>query len=540
MKIDRPCVLLMDTDAETLEQLQTVLQRQGYYVLVAADGYAALQLAERARPRLIVSDLVLAGLDAYEVWVKINRSKSEPRVPVLVVSALNLLPAGTPWRSNSGSKWQLLAYDAFLPKPVDLRRFLRLVKKLTTPEQADAVPGGPAVLLAVEDRSLQAELARILAAEDFEVDTPENLPRAEQLLLKNLPPAVIVFSYTGQDDELRRVVVETRKRAPGTAIVLLAEPHQTVNPDIAVECHGILARSTDPAYVVSTINQVIEYHNLQRRVELLSRQVLEATQELAETRHIMQAQNEELQLVNAQIRELADLKETLTGMVAHDLRTPLSAVLGALSFLFTDPDVKLSSVAETLMTGAMAAGQQMVRLTETLLDGQRLEQGRLQPDIEPFHLPTVIDVSLQQATPLLTMHRLTVDTVFPDEELPLALADPHLSQRILENLLDNAIKFSPRDDRIEIGVKHEGDFLKVWVADHGPGIPKEEQASVFELFTQLKKEEGAGKSRTGFGLGLHFCRLATEAMGGKIWLESDGQTGTTFVFTLPVFREEGD
>jgi signal transduction histidine kinase len=186
----------------------------------------------------------------------------------------------------------------------------------------------------------------------------------------------------------------------------------------------------------------------------------------------------------------------------------------------------------------MAAGNQMVRLTETLLERQRLEDGHLEPDNEPFHFPTVLDTSLQQVFPLLTLHRLTVQRILPDD-LPLVFADPHVSQRILENLLDNAIKFSPREGEIIIRITDEQSFIKISIEDQGPGIPKEEQAAIFEQFTQLKSEENSW-SRGGFGLGLAFCQLATQAMGGTIWVESDGESGTKFLFTVPSYNLDND
>ena len=223
-------------------------------------------------------------------------------------------------------------------------------------------------------------------------------------------------------------------------------------------------------------------------------------------------------------------------MVVHDLKTPLAAILGALSFLSTDPDLQLSQISQSLLTGAMAAGNQMVRLTETLLERQRLEDGHMQPDREPFHFPTVIDVSLQQVSPLVTLHRLSIQAIIAND-LPLALADPHISQRILENLLDNAIKFSPRDSQIVVRVTPDNTFIKVSIEDEGPGIPQAEQMAIFDQFTQLKNAEKSSY-RAGFGLGLTFCKLATQAMGGSIWVESDGESGTKFLFTVPTFNEE--
>jgi signal transduction histidine kinase len=165
-----------------------------------------------------------------------------------------------------------------------------------------------------------------------------------------------------------------------------------------------------------------------------------------------------------------------------------------------------------------------------------LEDGHLKPDIEPFELPTLIDVSLHRVSPLLTMSQLEVQCTFADN-LPTAFADPHISQRIVENLLDNAIKFSPPRSAIIINVTSDGKMITISITDQGPGIPKDRQQEIFDRFAQIKNA-ASPSTRAGFGLGLTFCNLATQAMGGSIWVESDGESGTTFLFTLPVYEDE--
>lgn len=531
---NRPAILLMDEDAATLEQLQTVLLREGYRVLVAADGHAALQLAKRQKIDLVISEPLLAGLDGYEVWRLLQADSNLPKVPILVISALDIPPKGTPWRPNPNAEWQLLSYDAFLPKPVDLRRFVRVVKKLLHDTGSQAIPGGPSVTIAIEDPQIQSRLAHILKEHDFEVEAPPSMDEALKLLVA-MPPGVLLLDYRNLDDTVKKVVNHTKTISPGTVIILVIDPSKEVEAPLLTQCDGFLTTPLYPTNIITGINQTLEMVTMRRRTDVLSSKLMMTNRDLSDAQQALRAQNEELQHINARLRELDTLKETLTGMVAHDLRTPLSAVLGALSLLSTDPESTLSTRTESLLTSAMTAANQMVRLTETLLEGQRLEEGRLEPDQEPFDLASLVTVSLEQMSPLASSRRLKIETtITPD--LPLALADPHITQRVLENLLDNAIKFSPRDGVITIAAAIDGDFIRVSITDQGPGIPKDQQSEIFEQFAQIKGREEA--SRSGFGLGLTFCHLATEAMGGKIWVESDGQTGSTFIFTLPIYREE--
>ncbi|NJN98231.1 MAG: response regulator [Anaerolineales bacterium] len=181
-------ILIMDEDPETLEQLQTTLQRAGYHVLVAVDGHAALRLAQSRRPNLIVSDLLLAGLDGYHVWKSFRADREYPPIPILVISALNIPANNEPWRPSPNAEWQLLSYDAFLPKPVDLRRFVRVVQKLLAPVRTPPIPGGPSAIIAIEDKQIQSTLAAILTENDFGVEEPVALSEALQLARAVPPP----------------------------------------------------------------------------------------------------------------------------------------------------------------------------------------------------------------------------------------------------------------------------------------------------------------------------------------------------------------
>jgi len=526
----------MDEDAETLEQLQTMLQREQYHVLAAVDGQAALRLARTAKPDLIVSDLLLAGLDGYEVWKILRAEKETARIPILVISALTVPPCNEPWRPAPGTEWQLLSYNAFLPKPIDLHRFKRVVQKLLLPpEQAATIPGGPSIMLALEDSQIRDDLAAILGRHDFGVKTVASLGKALRLV-KAVPPAALVLDYRRPDESLKTMVSQIRKLIPPILIILLVDPRQELDINPPVFCDGLLSIPLHPVITITNLNRILDLCSMRRRAQALSTQLIITNRNLRDIQQMFKAQNQELEHTNTRLRELDSLKEMFSSMVVHDLKSPLGAVLGALNFLQTDPDTALDSTNQYLLTGAIAAGNQMLRLIQTLLERQRLEDGHMKPEAEPFDLVRIINTCLQQVSSLFTLHHLEIKQDIPDN-LSLIYADPHICQRILENLLDNAIKFSPKSGVITIKVIPDHRFTQVSIADEGPGIPKDQQTRIFNRFTQLENMPYPS-ARGGFGLGLTFCHLATQAMGGAIWVESDGESGTTFVFTLPVYKEE--
>jgi signal transduction histidine kinase len=112
--------------------------------------------------------------------------------------------------------------------------------------------------------------------------------------------------------------------------------------------------------------------------------------------------------------------------------------------------------------------------------------------------------------------------------------DEDMARRVLINLLENSVKFTPTDGMLEVAARHEGDWIHISVKDNGPGIPAAEQERIFDKFTRLR---GSSKAN-GLGIGLAFCRLAVVGHGGKIWVESEFGQGSTFHFTFPVATPE--
>jgi len=176
-------------------------------------------------------------------------------------------------------------------------------------------------------------------------------------------------------------------------------------------------------------------------------------------------------------------------------------------------------------------------MTITLLDEQKLENGQLVFDIEAVDLSEIIDTCLTMMGPLFSIYEVTVQVQLPPD-LPQLHADPIILQRILENLLDNAVKYSPTNEVVKVEARQMDDRqVQISIIDKGEGIPSEFRETIFEQFKQL---ENAKLQRRwgGTGLGLTFCRLAVESMGGNIWVDSPDDAGSAFHFTVPIAPAE--
>lgn len=222
------------------------------------------------------------------------------------------------------------------------------------------------------------------------------------------------------------------------------------------------------------------------------------------------------------------LKTQLLSTVSHELRTPLAVIKAHATTTLSYYD-KLSKERHIhYMTTINEEADRLTKLINSLLDMSRLEAGRL--EIKPAHV---------EPLPLLTELREALQTRYMERpfqwELPTSLspilADSERVRQVIENLVDNADKYSSGDAPIEVGVRAWEDALEIWVKDQGNGLTPEQTRRVFERFYQI--DGSATSARAGVGLGLAICKGLIEEMGGRIWCESTPGKGSKFAFTLP-------
>jgi signal transduction histidine kinase len=231
------------------------------------------------------------------------------------------------------------------------------------------------------------------------------------------------------------------------------------------------------------------------------------------------------------LRMASRRQEELAQFIVHDLRAPLANVITGLQQL--DPMVAGSTATtpKMLVELCLASCDRMLTLVNSLLDLARLEKGQM--PLRPVEVnPTeVVELSLRQVQ--LWAERNGVNLTSEIEgEVPAMYADPALTVSVLVNLLSNAIKFSPVGSVVQVNVgSTNAGMVAISVSDQGQGIPQAWAEKVFDKFSQLEARRVRGT--VGSGLGLAFCRLAVEAQGGHIWLDSELNKGTTVTFTLP-------
>jgi len=227
------------------------------------------------------------------------------------------------------------------------------------------------------------------------------------------------------------------------------------------------------------------------------------------------------------------MKTEFVSIASHQLRTPLSAMRWTLNLLndakTTDPVEQQANYLAIIKE----SNDRMIRLVNDLLDVSRIEMGRIILSPKQVNLYILIQKIIANYLPLAQASNTEI-SLEADETLPNVLADPEKISLVIQNLVDNAIKYTKGKGQVHISAQDDRKFVKVAVKDTGVGIPLSQQKQVFKKFF---RSDNAMKHQTvGTGLGLFIAKAIIEESNGKIWFESEENQGTTFYFTLPVYK----
>ncbi|MBK8902202.1 MAG: cyclic nucleotide-binding domain-containing protein [Anaerolineaceae bacterium] len=263
--------------------------------------------------------------------------------------------------------------------------------------------------------------------------------------------------------------------------------------------------------------------NRLRAAEELSRVNTAIGRELSAEVEVLQSENEAL-------RRLEQRRQELSELVVHDLRNPLGNLFSALNMLELVLPTDVLEANRELLEIARLSHMRMQDLVDSLLDIAQIDAGRPLGERQATHIPDLMNEVMQLNAFALEKREMTLKLNFPPD-LPPVWADPDQIRRVLTNLTDNAIKYSPKGGPLVVTAVPDNGMVEVSVLDAGPGVAPEEREHIFARFAQV---EAGGIRPRGFGLGLSYCKLAVEAHNGRIWVEpGPGGVGSRFVFTLP-------
>lgn len=238
----------------------------------------------------------------------------------------------------------------------------------------------------------------------------------------------------------------------------------------------------------------------------------------------------ELKHARERLREMNEEKNEFMGIAAHDLRNPLSAIQGYAEMIIEDAQSLAHRDLEGNGQRIREAAKRMTEMVQNFLDANRIERGELKLNMAISDLSPLLQSVLESQSPHATAKGQMIQLELPPTPT-LALADVSITLQVFENLVSNAVKYSPPGKKIFVRLKAEAGVVRFEVEDQGPGLSKEDQKKLFGKFARLSAKPTGGEHST--GLGLSIVKRLVEAMNGKVWCESELGMGAKFIVTIP-------
>jgi signal transduction histidine kinase len=231
-----------------------------------------------------------------------------------------------------------------------------------------------------------------------------------------------------------------------------------------------------------------------------------------------------------ELRRLNEEKDEFMGIAAHDLRNPLSAIKGYSEMMIEDAQALSHRELEENGRRICDTASRMVEMVQNLLDVNAIERGELKLNLAPTSLGPALNQVIETQRPRSTLKQQTIH--LESEAAPVVvLVDASVTVQVLENLVSNAVKYSPPGRDIFVRLKKAAEGVRIEVQDQGPGLSAEDQKKLFGKFARLSAKPTGGEHST--GLGLSIVKKMVEAMNGQVWCESELGRGATFVVEFP-------
>ncbi|WP_219114576.1 hybrid sensor histidine kinase/response regulator [Janthinobacterium sp. UMAB-56] len=284
--------------------------------------------------------------------------------------------------------------------------------------------------------------------------------------------------------------------------------------------------------LISTYEQAVQVNG---ELQARERQVIELNMRLAHHAAELETINREIALKNLELAEASRMKSAFIANMSHELRTPLNAIIGFTGALLMKLPGPLTSDQDKQLNTIRASARHLLSLINDILDVAKIEAGKLTLSIEPVHCQELMTEVADTLRPLAQQKGLALEMALGEAGQPPAIIDTdrRALTQILINLLNNAIKFTEQGTvRISLAQREEDGVLvtEMSIADSGAGIKEEDQAKLFQAFSQL--DSTSTRHVEGAGLGLYLCQNLANAIGGALFFNSDYGSGSTFTLAL--------
>ena len=482
-------VLVVDDESTNRTLLGKLVERLGFRVVLAPTGHDALAALAGQPADIVLLDLLMPGMDGFEVARRIRTMPGLARTPIIVISALESMESIVQ-AIEAGA-------DDYLIKPI---RIPILSAKLGRLSEG-----------LVAQKQLLDEAHRATAISETVSDALIIIGRSGLMEWVN-PAAERMFGYP-------------RHELVGCNVsMLMPEPMRT-------EHDGYLARyhQTGEARIIGNRRRTHGRHASGRVFPI----------ELAVSPIQIEGQTAYLGMVRdmSEFEKLSHMKRDFISVINHELRTPLTSVVGSLSLLAAGAAGDLPAKAQKLVAMAERNTSRLGRLINDILDLDKIESNALQLRLQTHSARKLLEEALSaNEAGAQTKHiELRLEYAVDDHDPLLLQTDADRFQQVMSNLLSNAIKFSPPDSAVKVTARREESRLRVGVRDWGAGIPDEFRPRIFQRFSQAENPQT--RTTEGSGLGLSIAKAIVEKMGGEIDFHSTPMRGTLFYFYLPLLPQ---
>lgn len=362
------------------------------------------------------------------------------------------------------------------------------------------------ILIVDDDVALASNLQDVLEAEGYTIAVAHDGQTALSLC-REMAFDLALIDIMLPDMSGIKLIAKLYELSGATAYIVITGYASTDSAIEAVKQKSIVAYETKPI-------------NMERLLSLI-RQVVERRQ-LEEKARQLEA-----------LKELDQLRRQLLATVSHELRTPLASIKGY-STMLLDYDARLEhDEKREYLESIDKATIRLTELVDNLLDMSRLEAGLLKLEKAPISISKLLRETVAEAQVWAPDHRIVLEVT---KKLPRVSIDAKRIRQVLDNLIDNASKYSGQGTQILVSAKQAGQELMLSVADQGIGIPADELPRIFDPMYRIRQR--LTPEAGGAGLGLTICKGLVEAHGGRIWMESEEGKGSTCFFTLPLDTRE--
>ena len=359
------------------------------------------------------------------------------------------------------------------------------------------------ILVVDDEKNNRLLLKAILEVKGYQVSEAEDGEQALHIVMKD-PPDVILLDVMMPGIDGYEVCRRLKNDIKTASIPILMVTALSERSD---RIKGIEAGANE------FLSKPIDHHEVVLRVH-----------NAVYSKHLFDQLQEDFE----RLKELESLRDNLTHMIIHDLRQPITVISGYFQLLKLQAGDSTTESERDIFEQVSRAVNMLIKMVESLLDVTRLEAGKMPLNLSQCDLNELVKEAVETLGPLKDNHNVCIKS---SDDLTSAFCDMDLIRRVIANLVGNAVKYTPKGTEIRITVESNELQSRIAVSDNGAGIPKEYHDKIFDKFGQVKSRQEGKKYST--GLGLTFCKLAVEAHGGEIGVESESGKGSTFWFLLP-------